>query len=151
MITAQIENWATFVHEVQPLLPLHYQELALNKNEVPLDPQYEIYTARNNAGELMICTVREDGELIGYFIGFVAPGLHYKTCLTLTMDILYVHPERRKHGAGKILFEAVRKEALRRGVQRWFVGTKVHMDIGPFLETMGFELCERTYSAWLGG
>ena len=151
MVTAQIENWDSFINEAQSLLPLHYAELALNKDKVPLDPQYDIYAARDKAGQLMVATLRENGELVGYFLGFVAPGLHYKTCLTLTMDIMFVHPERRKNGGGKLLLDFVKKQALRRGVQRWFVGTKVHADIGGFLESQGFDLCERTYSMWLGG
>jgi GNAT superfamily N-acetyltransferase len=60
---------------------------------------------------MMLVTLREDGEIVGYFIGFVAPGLHYKTCLTLTMDIFYVLPEHRGSGGGVILFKAVEKEA----------------------------------------
>ena len=87
MITAQIEPWPAFIHEAQPLLPLHWAELALNKDKVPLDPQYDIYTARDLAGQVLVVTLRQDGELVGYFIVFIAPGLNYKTCLTLTMDI----------------------------------------------------------------
>lgn len=150
MITAQRESLAERLTEIQALLPLHYRELALNQDKVPLDPQYDIYLAREKMGELMFITVREDGDMIGYFIGFVAPGLHYKTCLTLTMDILYIHPDRRKSGAGNILFDAVKSEAKRRGVQRVFVGEKVHAPIGPFFESQGFSLCERTYTLWMG-
>jgi len=150
-VRAARENFAHGLRELQTLLPLHYEELALNKDKVPLDPQYSVYIERERRGELMYCTLRDGDSLVGYFIGFVAPGLHYKTCLTLTMDILYVHPERRKTGGGKVLFDFVRECALSIGVQRWFVGTKVHADIGPFLEKQGFELCERTYTMWLGG
>jgi len=151
MLTAQLESFAERLDELKPLLPLHYNELALNKEHVPLDPQYDIYIARERAGELMFVTLRKAGALVGYFIGFVAPGLHYKTCLTLIMDILYVHPDERKAGGGTVLFDFVKNEAKRRGVQRWFVGTKVHADIGPFLEKQGFDLCERTYVMWIGG
>lgn len=150
MLTAQRECFADRLDELKVLLPLHYKELALNQDKVPLDPQYDIYIARERNGEVMFITLREAGALVGYFIGFVAPGLHYRTCLTLTMDILYVHPEKRMNGGGKVLFDFVKQEAQRRGVQRWFVGTKVHADIGPFLEKMGFELCEKTYTQWLG-
>jgi len=151
MLTAQRESFAERLSELKTLLPLHYQELALNKDKVPLDPQYDIYIAREKMGEVMFITLREAGVLVGYFIGFVAPGLHYRTCLTLTMDILYVHPDKRKSGGGSVLFDFVKKEAIRRGVQRWFVGTKVHSDISPFLEKQGFDLCEKTYTMWLGG
>jgi hypothetical protein len=31
--------------------------------------------------------LRERGELVGYFVGFVAPRLHYPRTLTFIMDI----------------------------------------------------------------
>lgn len=150
MLTAHIESFAERLDELKVLLPLHYKELALNQDKVPLDPQYDIYIARERAGELMFITLREAGVLVGYFIGFVAPGLHYRTCLTLTMDIMYVHPDKRQCGGGAVLFGFVKEQARLRGVQRAFVGEKVHAPIGGFLESQGFELCERTYTAWLG-
>jgi len=79
MITLQIEPFSEFIIEAKPLLPLHWEELALNKDKVPLDPKYEDYYAREEAGGILVVTVREKGELTGYFIGMIAPGLHYKT------------------------------------------------------------------------
>lgn len=151
MLTAIPESFEQRLAELKPLLPLHYRELALNQNKVPLDPNYDLYILRERAGEVMFIALREAGALVGYFIGFVAPGLHYRTCLTLTMDIMYVHPDKRKTGGGTVLMDAVKSEAERRGVQRAFVGEKVHAPIGGFLESQGFELCERTYTAWWGG
>jgi len=87
VITAQVEPWHPTIDEIKPLLHGHWEELALNKDKVPLDPQWEFYDARDARGELMLVTLREAGRVVGYFIGFVAAGLHYRTCLTLTMDI----------------------------------------------------------------
>lgn len=150
MLTAHLETIAERLPELKEILPLHYRELALNQDKVSLDPQYEVYLSREKAGEVLFAALRESGRLVGYFIGFVSPGLHYKTCLTLIMDILYVHPDKRGGRGGKVLLDFVKQECKRRGVQRAFVGTKVHSDIGPFLESQGFELCERTYTMWLG-
>src|SRR6187551_676568 len=110
MITAQIEKFSEKLPEFIDLFPLHYQELALNKDSVPLDPQYEIYFRHEDAGQLLFVTLREMGEPVGYFIGFVSPGLHYKTCLTCVTDIFWVHPDKRGMGAGKLLFSFVEKE-----------------------------------------
>jgi GNAT superfamily N-acetyltransferase len=152
MLTAQVESLTEQLAELKPILPIHWEELALDKDKVPLDPQYGVYLARDAQGEVLFVTLRDGGELMGYFIGFVAPGLHYRTCLTLTMDIFYVVPEHRgKHG-GVALFEAVKKEAKRRGVNRWFVGNKEHSKVHAealFLH-LGFEKVETYYSMWLG-
>jgi hypothetical protein len=86
------EDFAPFLEEVKPLLPLHYAELALNKDRVPLSPQYDEYLRRDALGMVMAVTVRDAGELVGYFVGFIAPGLHYSTCLTLHLDIFWIRP-----------------------------------------------------------
>lgn len=151
MLTAQIESFEERLDELQRLLPLHYEELALNQDQVPLAPQYDIYIARERNGELLFVTLRELGELVGYFIGFIAPGLHYKTCLTCTMDIFFVHPSRRGHALpGVRLFRAVERELRRRGVQRWFVGSKCKADTSALFKFLNFEQVETYYSKWIG-
>jgi GNAT superfamily N-acetyltransferase len=150
MITYHLTSWADFIAEAKPLLPLHWEELALNKDKVPLDPQYDVYAERERLGQTLIITVRVDSQLVGYFIGFVNPGLHYKTCLTCIMDIFYIHPDHRGSGMGFTLFKEVERECKRRGVQRLFVGSKLHKDVSYLFEKLGYEEVERYYSAWLG-
>lgn len=150
MITVMLESFEERLPELLPLLPLHYEELALNKDKVPLDPQYEFYIDREHRGELLFMVVRDAGQLIGYFIGFVAPGLHYRTCLTLTMDIFYIHPEHRGNNTGFKLFKAVEGEAKHRGVDRLYVGSKVHLDASWLFQRLGYEEVERYYTHWLG-
>ena len=150
MITAHVESFIERLPELKPLLPLHWAELALDTDKVPLDPQYEIYFERERLGELLFVVLREKGELIGYFIGFIAPGLHYKTCLTCTMDIFYVHPDKRGGRAGIKLFKFVEEELKRRGVDRWFVGSKLKLDASWLFDYLKFERVEVYYSKWLG-
>jgi GNAT superfamily N-acetyltransferase len=150
MITCQVEPFLPFLEEVKPLLQQHWDELALHKDRVPLDPQYGVYRSRDADGAILLVTVREAGALVGYFVGFVAPGLHYQTCLTLQMDIFWVHPDHRGSGAGWMLFKTVEAEARRRGVQRMFVGSKLHKDASWLFARLGYEEVERYYSLWLG-
>jgi GNAT superfamily N-acetyltransferase len=150
LIVTAVEPFPAFLEEVKPILPLHYAELALNQDKVPLSPQYDEYLRRDAEGSLFLVTLRTAGELIGYFVGFVAPGLHYSTCLTLHLDIFYVHPDWRGNGAGLTLFKAVEREAKRRGVQRMFTGSKNHKDASFLFEMLGYDRCETIYTAWLG-
>jgi len=150
MLSAQIESFTERLGEFRPLFPLHWEELALNKDKVPLDPQYDIYIQREARGELLFVTLRELGTPVGYFIGFIAPGLHYRTCLTCTMDIFYVHPAKRGGRGGIKLFKFVEQELRRRGVDRWFVGSKCHADASWLFEILGFDRVEVYYSKWLG-
>ena len=150
MITFEIELFTDNLPELKTILPLHYEELALDKDKVPLSPQYNIYEAREALGELLFVTARDRGELIGYFIGFINPGLHYSTCLTCIMDIFYIHPEHRGSNFGFKLFDFVEKELKRRGVDRWYVGSKCHLDASWLFERLGFDRVEVTYSKYMG-
>ena len=150
MITAHVESLTERLPELEPLFPLHFAELALDQEKVPLSPQFDIYLDRDARGEVVFVVLREAGELIGYFVGFVAPGLHYSTCLTCTMDIFYVHPVKRGGHGGVILFKEVEAELKRRGVDRWFVGSKCHMDASWLFERLGFKRVEVYYSKYLG-
>jgi len=150
MLTAQVESLTERLEDLKPFFPRHWEELALNQKQVPLDPQYDVYLEKDAAGQVMLVTLRAGGDLAGYFIGFVQPGLHYKTCLTLTMDIFYVLPEHRGKMGGVILFKAVEAEARRRGVKRMFVGSKLHKDASWLFERLGYEEVERFYCLWLG-
>lgn len=150
MITAQIERFTDILPELQVLFPKHWEELALNRDKVPLDPMYEIYLARDAVDEMVVVTLRELGEIRGYFIGFINPGLHYRTCLTCIMDIFYVDPPHRGRRGGIMLFRALEAELRRRNVQRMFVGSKVHKDASRLFEALGYNKVEVYYSKWLG-
>lgn len=150
-LKVQTERLVEKLDDIKPLLPVHWEELALDQDKVPLDPQYDIYLAREARGELVYVTVRnEDDELVGYFIGFIAPGLHYKTCLTCNMDIFYILPEYRGKRAGEMLFQFVELHLKSRGVDRWFVGSKMHKDSSFLFKMLGFEQVETYYSKWIG-
>ena len=150
MITAQVESMFEALEEALPMLRLHYEELALNKDKVPLDPDWDAYRALDENGKILCVTLRENGRLVGYFTGFITPDLHYRTCLSLKMDIFWTHPDIRGGTASLRLFRAVGKEARRRGVQRTFYGSKNHKDASKLFEALGMEKVETYYSEWIG-
>ena len=150
MITAHVESFEENLEYLKPLLPIHYKELALNQDKVPLSPQFDKYVTTEKQGGLIFVTLRKSGEMVGYFIGFIAPGLHYSTCLTCQMDIFYVLPEHRGSGTGFQLFKFVEQQLKKRGVQRLFVGSKLHKDASWLFEKLNYTPVETYYSAWLG-
>ena len=151
MITAHVESFEQSLPYLKPLLPVHYQELALNQDKVPLSPQFDKYIAAEQRGELLFVVLRDSGQMVGYFIGFISPALHYSTCLTCQMDIFYVHPDHRGNGAGFQLFKFVEDQLKKRKVQRMFVGSKMHKDASWLFEKLGYKPVETYYSTWLGG
>lgn len=149
MFTAVAEPFMSQVEELKPLLPDHWRELGIYQDRMPLDPSWSVYDALEKAGQLLYVPLRKAGELVGYFIGIVTPGLHYKTTPTCKMDIAYVRPEHRG-GGGSVLFLSVKSELLRRGVKIWYVGSKDHHPIEGFYRAMGFEQIETHFALWLG-
>jgi hypothetical protein len=150
VITAQIESLAERLEEMKPLLGKHYDDLSLHKaHGFPLDPNFAEYLRRDAAGQVLLATVRMSGQMIGYFVGFVVPGLHYQTCLTLTMDIFFIDPAHRGGTGALRLFRCVEREARRRGVNIWFSGSKLHKDTGRMFVALGFEKVEAYYAKWL--
>lgn len=155
MYTVQAETAQHFIETTsEEILLEHWEELALDKDrpEGHLAPQFEVYLERDRNGELVCMVMRnEAGELVGYFIGFLAPGLHYKHCLTCTMDIFYVRPKFRHNQMAVVrLFRATERELRSRGCLRWFVGTKLHKDVGRLFEALKFEPADQYWSKWLG-
>lgn len=159
MITSHVERLADNLEELKPNFVPHYQELALNQAKVKLDPNYPEYLRREAEGQVLCVVLREAGKIIAYFVGFVAPGLHYQTCLTLTMDIFWLHPDYRDQDSlveieaqmlCMQLFEAVKAEGQRRGVHRPFFGSKFHKSADALFEALGMTQVESFYSAWWG-
>lgn len=150
MITSHVESFEQNLEYLKPLLPIHYKELALDQDKVPLSPQFDKYVAAEQRGELIFVTLRKAGQMVGYFIGFIAPGLHYSTCLTCNMDIFYVLPDHRGSGTGFQLFKFVEQQLKKRGVDRMFVGSKMHKDASWLFEKLNYTPVETYYSAWLG-
>lgn len=152
MITAQVESFLPFLEEVKPLLQGHWEELALDKDkhEAELDPDYAEYIRRDSMGSVCTVTLRCDGVLVGYIVGFINTGLHYRRCLTYIMDILYVHKDHRGNGGGSLLIDVLEKEQKRRGVHRSFYGSKLHKDIEWLFKKHNCHEIEHHFSKWLG-
>lgn len=140
------EFLAAVYDEIQELLRLHWEEIALNKDIIKLNPDWEQYEEAEKAGALRGFTAREDGKLVGYFVVLVNRSLHYKDHLFANNDIIFLHPEHRKGLAGvKLIKFAV--DCLRAdGVSMLFINTKVHRPFGPVLERLGFNHIENVFS-----
>lgn len=150
MITATIETLEECLEELKPMFHDHWKELGLFQDKMPLNPDYNTYWMREAAGTLIMPILRKNGKIIGYWPTFVTTGMHYKSTLTATMDILWVHPDHRNDGAGKKLHDVLKAELKRRGVKVWFVGSKNHKQIEWFFKMLGFDPVETYFALWIG-
>ena len=149
-LTAHVESLTAGMAEWAEIHETHYRELALDQDKVPLDVDFAGYRALDEAGLVTYVTLRDEGRLVGYFVGFVKPSLHYRSTLMAVMDIYYVHPSVRGRMGGVRLFRAVERELRRRGVKRLIVGEKLHKPSGRLFKALGFTPIETYHSKWLG-
>ena len=149
-LVTSVEKFSDVIEEAKPLLARHWEEIALNKDSVPLDPDWQRYANLEATGQLSVVTVRAAGRMIGYCCMVVHPGLHYRSCLEARMDIFWIAPEYRGRMGGVRLFRAVEAELKRRGVKRMYVGSKLHRDSSRLFEALKYKEIERWYSKTLG-
>ena len=105
-ITVQVERWSDALPEMEAIFPEHWKELARFQDDIQLCCDKERYAAIEKIGALLLLTARADGRLVGYFVAFLFPHMHYKgSGLWAMSDMYYICPHFRK-GAGLKLFIA---------------------------------------------
>lgn len=146
MITYQQESLVTTKEDARPLLEQHWEEIALNKDTIKLNPDWDAYADLEDAGVLKIFTARLDGQLIGYFVVFVKEHLHYKDHLFAYNDILFLTKEYRKGFTGAKLMKFAEKCLKEDGVSVVIVNTKRHKPFDVLLNWLGYKHIENIYS-----
>ena len=145
-ISFQVEPYASCRGDIEPHLPSHFKEIALNQEAVPLDVDWHTYNEMADKGALHIVTARKSGALVGYIVGFVRTHPHYKSTLHTFTDIFWLHPDCRKGMTGVKLFREYERSLKARGVVKVFIASKCHLDMSPIFERLGWHRTEVVYS-----
>jgi GNAT superfamily N-acetyltransferase len=140
METIAVEQYSDgLIEEIKPLIQLHYDEIALNKEFIPLDPDWDTYAAIAAQGRLLIVTARnEQHELIGYAVFFINQHVHYKSTRMASNDILYLLPEYRRGSTGIRLLKDSETACRARGVDKMLWHIKFAKDFRNILYRMGY-------------
>ena len=147
----QVEKWSDCVSEMKPLWPLHWEEVANDKDKIKLNLWNEAYEMMSKTGELHVVTARTGkGNLVGYHYSIVRPHLHYKDSLTAYTDVYFLLPEYRKGMNGVNLFKFVEKSLKERNVQKMYTASKVKLDKSILFERLGWTLAEKVYTKYIG-
>lgn len=150
MIKYQQEFLDTCEKDCQELIRLHWEEIAVNKDKIKLNPDWDTYRTLENSDKLKIFTARVKEELVGYFVVITGSNLHYKDHVFAVNDILYLKKEYRKGRTGIKLIKFAEEYLRDDGVSVLNINTKVHKPFDVLMEHMGFGLIERVYSKYIG-
>lgn len=150
MVTYQQEFLSTCKEDCQELIRLHWEEIAVNKEKIKLNPDWDAYQTLEDANALRIFTARDKGKLVGYFVVLISRNLHYKDHLFADNDIIYLHKDYRKGFTGVKLIKFVEKCLKQDGISVLKINTKVHQPFDQLMSYLKFGLIERVYTKYLG-
>lgn len=143
------ERFHAIAHELPPLFVEHWRELALNKDAIPLDPDWDRFYTLDVQNILRVLTVRLDGSLVGYAFLLVGPHLHYRSTLWGNVDMYWLSPEMRAGWTGVKLFKTLIRDAKAIGVVNLTLSTKHHFmqnRVTKLLQRLGFVPTETVHS-----
>jgi GNAT superfamily N-acetyltransferase len=149
-ITYQVENWFDCKKQMEWLYPIHWEEVALNKNSIPLKMWFDEYDRLAEMGVLHIVTARDDDKIVGYYWGMIRFHLHYADSLTAFTDMFYLHPKYRKGFNGYKLIKFFIESVKAKGVQRVISNTKIHLDTSVIFKRLGFVQAETVHTKVIG-
>lgn len=137
------ERFSLIERELIPLFQKHYDEIALDKDRVALDPDWNYYRAVDAAGILQILTARApNGKLAGYIFNVIGTHNHYKSTKFCNTEMFWLHPYFRKGWQPVKMFKENIKGLEVFGVEIATILFKLHfMDgrVGKFLTRLGYE------------
>jgi GNAT superfamily N-acetyltransferase len=143
------ERLADIRQEIEPILYRHWQEIAWNKDKIPLDVDWDRYDALADNGSFVCYTARIDGKLVGYSAYFLAYHLHYKSTLFANNDVLYIDREYRGGGGAKFI-KWCEERLSEKGVQVHGLHIKKCFDWSALAVRLGFEPIDTILLKWVG-
>jgi hypothetical protein len=146
-VTFQVEKWREFYPEARPLMRAHWEEIALDRDVIPLSMNEERYQALADAGLLHVLAAREDAELAGYYVAIVMPHVHYQNAgLMAFTDIYFLAPRFRQGTNGVQLFVEAEESLRALGVVKAYLSCKVQHDVSPIFEALGWKLSDKNFT-----
>lgn len=120
---------------------MHYDELALHKEAMPMGLDGALYLELERLGRLLVVAARRGRELVGYYVAIIIDHHpHNKTGGKVsTCDMFYLLPECRRGGAGARLLMAAERELKNRGVVKASMSTKIHFENAELFDALGWE------------
>ncbi len=151
MIKYNVEKISTnLVLELQETLVQHWEEIAMYKDVIAFNPDYEAYFLMDLEDKLHIVVVRDEEKLVGYFISFIITHPHYKDHKFAQNDILFIHPKYRGTTVAYRMLKYVEKELKNIGCSVMLLHMKTTFPFEKLCEKLGMDKQEIIYSKYIG-
>jgi predicted acetyltransferase len=140
----QVEFWFDFLQEAIPLFKDHWEELDKGVNpELQID--YTGYANLAKDNKLLVVTIRDNKNLVGYSVNIIQATLHFTQVKWSFADFFYIIPKYRKGFVGIKLFKEVEKHLKTLGVSRIFMGTRLSLDLSKLFNKLGYKEFQKTF------
>lgn len=154
-LSYQWERFGLIAREFPVLFRQHWEEIALNRDKIPLDPHWDRYYDFDIADILNVLTVRANGVLVGYLFVLVFPHLHYASTTWAQTDMFWLHPAYRQGGAGIRMFKMLEQHLKTRQVKVVHVVLKLHFEaergtLAKLFVRLGYKPVETVMAKYLG-
>lgn len=136
MITYAQERLAAALNDVCALLPA--QHAHTGDAELPVDPQWNVYSALEQVGRGILFMARDQGRAVGYAAAFLYPHLNSQHVLVGQVPTYFVEEGPWRGVIMVSLLRAVTDWLLQNGAQKVDIDTEYQHSAGKVLERMGF-------------
>jgi len=151
MIEYAVERMSEdLVKEIKVLLDLHWEEVAMYKDKIEFNPDFDAYFKMDEAGRLQIVTVRDNSLIIGYYISFIIVHPHYKDDKFAQNDILFIHPEYRGGTVAYRMFKYAEEQLKNIGCSVVLIHMKTQHPFERLCVALGMDKHEIVYSKYIG-
>lgn len=137
----RFETFSAIHRELLPLFKRHWQEIAIDHEHVPLDPDWDCYFALEAQGKLLFLTARSGRELVGYVSNIVDRHLHYAGTRFAHTEMFWLDPAFRKGWQPVKMLLTNIKGLEDRGVEIGTINFKLHFKnarVGKVLARLGY-------------
>lgn len=128
------------------LLAEHWDEVALNKGLMVLNPDEQRYLALEATGQFFALAAWDGDDLVGYSGNFIGQHLHYAGLRYANNDVLFVAKGHRATPLGLRLIRETVAEAQRRGARMMLWHAKYETQMAALLVRMGYLVQDVIYS-----
>lgn len=111
----------------------------------PLDMDWDFYISLERKGLLLLFTVREKAELVGFAMYVMSPHPHHKGLISAMCDIIATRLGKRNKGIGTTLIEAAEAYFRQAEVDMVVHGFRTCYNVSPLFERLGYKMIEQQY------